>query len=207
MTPDPAESEVWGNQGQRQGPPPSVFRVPCSLHTPQTDVRRFVHLRKPGNRPVRPQRHQGSQAPRSPNTGRTGASTPGGPGRPPRRWREGRWVLPVGYTRLALTTPLEGKATGQLASGWRAPQAFLRPVSGTREPGGGDGGRPGLGARAPCPREWLHTQAVTACPHVRSTEHGRELRCGHLSQRRAFICSVPKRSRSFSGSSCPALGI
>lgn len=47
----------------------------------------------------------------------------------------------------------EGKATGQPASGWRVPQVFLQPVSGTREPGGGDGGRTGLGARASCPVE------------------------------------------------------
>ena len=30
----------------------------------------------------------------------------------------------MGYTLLTLTTPLEGKATGQLASGWRAPPVF-----------------------------------------------------------------------------------
>ena len=66
------------------------------------------------------------------------------------RWREGRCVLPVGCTLLTLTTPLEGKATGQPASGWRVPRVFLQPVSGTREPGGRDGGRMGLGARASC---------------------------------------------------------
>ena len=35
--------------GAAAGPPPSVFRGPCSLHAPHTDVRRSVHLRKPGN--------------------------------------------------------------------------------------------------------------------------------------------------------------
>lgn len=45
------------------------------------------------------------------------------------RWREGQCVLPVGYTLLTLTTPLEGKATGQPASGWQVPRVFLQPVS------------------------------------------------------------------------------
>lgn len=88
----------------------------------------------------------------------------------------------------------EGKATGQPASGWPVPQLFLQPVSGTREPGGGDGRRTGLGV-PPVRWSWAaHTRAVTSSPHVRSTKHGCELRRGRFSPREACICSVPKCS-------------
>lgn len=64
----------------------------------------------------------------------------------------------------------EGKATGQPASGWPVPQVFLQPLSGTREPGGGDGGRMGLDV-PPVRWSWAaHTRAVTSSPHVRSTQ-------------------------------------
>ena len=121
--------------------------------------------------------HQEGQPP-SPDTRPHRGIHAGGDQATSQRWREGRCVLPVGYTLLTVTTPLEGKATGQPASGWRVPRVFLQPVSGTREPGGRDGGRMGLGARASCLLEVGCTHAGShVLPARPSTKHGRESRC------------------------------
>lgn len=204
MTPDPAESEVCGNQGPRQGPHHLCLGVPAAF-TPHTQTCAGLSI-------------SGSLA-----TACEASETPGKPGPPFPEHRPHSGVH-AGGTRLT-SQKVEGRAMGpprglhsphpddapggqsnRPAGIWVAgAPGPHRPVSGTREPGGGGGGRPGLGAR---PVRWsgrTHTGGHGP-PHVHSTQHGRELRSGRLSRRGACICSVPKCSRRYSGSSRPALG-
>ena len=64
----------------------------------------------------------------------------------------------MGYTLLTLTTPLEGKATGQLASGWRAPPVLtgLCLGPGSPEEGAVEG------------RGWVHVLSAGVAAHTRA---------------------------------------